>query len=133
MLVPIAICVVMPVAIVLIIALTKINAENKRAEVLMRAIESNNVVDTDKLLAQFKKRVRTPRELLNLRLRRGFMFTLIGAIMIVLGLLAKFEGCNFAEDDVFMPMMMGGISLGAGISYLIVYFVTCNEVDNSDK
>ena len=131
--VPISICVVLPVLIVFIISYTKINTNNKRAEVLMRAIESNKDVDTDKLLEQFKKRARTPRELLNLRLLRGLMFSLFGVFLFILSLLAKSEGLDYSSDDVFMPMMFGGFSLAAGISYLVVYFITRKNVDESAK
>lgn len=48
--IPFGVCVVLPIAIVLIVFLTKINSDNKRAQVLIKAIESNNDINTDKLV-----------------------------------------------------------------------------------
>ena len=46
-LVPIFVCVVLPVAIVGIYYWSQINAENKRAEILMKAIAANCGPETD--------------------------------------------------------------------------------------
>ena len=46
-LVPIFVCVVLPVAIVGIYYWSQINDENKRAEILMKAIEANCGPETD--------------------------------------------------------------------------------------
>ena len=48
-LVPIFVCVVLPVAVVAIIAATKMNNDNKRSKVLIKAIESNCGIDADNL------------------------------------------------------------------------------------
>lgn len=70
-LVPIAVCMVLPIAIVLIVALTKMNGDNKRTQIIIKAIEANNNVDADKLVESLKKTNKTPHEVLSLRLLRG--------------------------------------------------------------
>ena len=55
LLVPIFICVVLPVAIVFIVSWVKMNGDNKRAQVILKAIESNNNIDADKLAESLRK------------------------------------------------------------------------------
>lgn len=127
-LVPIFICVVLPVSIVLIIFLTSMNSDNKRAAVLIKAIEANNGIDADRLAEALSKPRRTPRELLNIRLLRGCLFTLLGVASAVVAVIlaTSYPGMKF--ENIAMPV--AGVSLSIGISYLIVYFVTRRQIDN---
>lgn len=129
--IPIAICVVLPIAIVAIIAYMHINADNKRTKVLIKAIESNQNIDTDRLANAFAKAPLTPHELLNLRLLRGCFFSLIGvAFAIVAGILYNPE--ESSTDSSFFSMFVSGISMAIGISYLIVYFVTRKQINEEN-
>lgn len=130
-LVPISICVVLPVAIVLIIFMTAMNSDNKRAKVLIKAIEANNNIDADKLAAALAKPRKTPLEILNKRLLRGCMFTFIGIALIIVALVSLASGTEFANDSVTLPMIFGGALLAIGLSYLVVYFVTRKQVNNT--
>ncbi|MGM9827456.1 MAG: DUF6249 domain-containing protein [Muribaculaceae bacterium] len=130
-LVPISICVVLPVAIVLIIFMTAMNSDNKRAKVLIKAIEANNNIDADKLAAALAKPRKTPLEILNKRLLRGCMFTFIGIALIIVALVSLASGTEFANDSVTVPMILGGALLAIGLSYLVVYFVTRKQVNNT--
>ena len=70
-LVPIFVCVVLPIAIVLIVSLAKMNADNKRTQIILKAIEANRDVDTEKLIESMKKPEKTALQILNLRLLRA--------------------------------------------------------------
>lgn len=129
-LVPIFICVVLPVAIVGIVFAAAINSDNKRAQVLIKAIESNCGIDTDKLAEALRKPKKTAREVLNLRLLRGCIFSAIGLGFCILAILALTTKTALYYDDAYLPisLIIGVPSLGIGISYLIVYFVTRKQV-----
>lgn len=116
-LIPIFICAVMPIAIVFIIYLGLINSDNKRAQVLIKAIESQNGIDADKLAEALRRPKKSEREMLNLRLLRGCIFSFVGLVFIIIG------AVNFAveENTGRGLIMIGGISAAIGISYLIVY------------
>lgn len=134
-LVPIAICVVLPVLIVWITIRKSVNSDNKRAEVLLKAIEANNSIDVDKLAEALTKPRRTPRELLNHRLMRGCMFTFIGLALCLVGILV-WNGdpdVEFGSDDVFIPIMFGCCSVAVGISYLTVFMVTRKQVEAEEQ
>ncbi len=132
-LVPIFCGCVLPIAIVLIVALRKSNVVNKRSEILIRAIEANKEVDTDKLIEAMKEPKKSPQELLNARLLRGCMFSLIGVALIIIGIVELASGVSIIDDEVSTPFIFGGISLAIGISYLIVYYITRNQTIPEEK
>lgn len=128
-LVAIFICVVLPIAVVLITALTKMNADNKRTQVIIKAIEANNDIDADKLADSLKKPQRTPLELLNLRLLRGCIFSFVGLALAIVGVVNLANGALASSDPVTVPLMFGGASIAIGLSYVVVYFVTRKQIN----
>ncbi len=132
-LVPIFVCVVLPVAVVLITSLAKMNSENKRTQIIIKAIEANKDVDTDKLIESLKKPQKTAREILNGRLLRGCMYTLFGIALAIVGIVNLATGSEVSADPVTIPFIFGGASLAIGISYLIVWQVTRKQVDSSEE
>lgn len=130
-LVPIFICVVLPVAIVFIVSRSVTNRENKRAEVLIKAIEANNGIDADKLAESIRKPVLTTRELLNARLLRGCIFSLLGVGMAILGVLTQIYEPSY-HFIINAAYILCAVLLPIGISYLIVYFITRKQVDDTD-
>lgn len=127
-LVPIFICVVLPIGIMAIIVGAEINNDNQRSKVLIKAIESNCGIDADKLAEALQKPKKTAREILNLRLLRGCIFSFIGLALCIVGIVALCMGTEFSADPVTVPLIFGGASLAIGISYLVVYFVTRNQI-----
>lgn len=134
-LVPIAICVVLPVMVVWLTVRRSMNNDNKRAEVLLKAIEANNSIDVDRLAEALAKPRKTPREVLNQRLMRGCMFTFIGLALCLAGLLCLNNDpeVEFGSDDVFIPVVFGCCSIAAGISYLIVFLATRRHVEAEEE
>lgn len=127
------VCVVLPVLIVFIVFRAAMNSDNKRAEILIKAIEQNGDVDADRLAQALEKPRKSPREVLNLRLLRGCIFSLIGLFFAVIGLVSWAQGTDFGADPVTIPLLFGGALLAVGISYLIVFFVTRRQVEGSAK
>lgn len=131
--VPIFVCVVLPVAIVLIITLGKININNQRTQIIIKAIEANKDVDTEKLIESMKRPQKDRRQILNNRLLVGCIFTFLGTALELIGIVNLIVGASIEEDKVAVPMIFGGIPLSIGISFLIVYFKTHNDSDSSDS
>ena len=131
-LVPICICCLLPLGIVAIVSAASANADNKRAEVLMKAIESNNNLDVDKLAEALGKSRKTPRQILNGRLLRGCIFTLLGVVLMISSAVIErtVDLGNSSPDSFVFPLLAGGCCLAVGISFLIVYFVTRKQVDD---
>ena len=127
-LVPIFICVVLPVSIVAIVFAAAMNSDNKRSKVLIKAIKSNCGLDTDKLAEALQKPKKTAIEILNLRLLRGCIFTFLGIAFCIVGIVSLCMGTEFAADPVTVPLVFGGALLAVGLSYLVVYFVTRKQI-----
>lgn len=127
------VCVVLPVLIVFIVFRAAMNSDNKRAEILIKAIEHNGDIDADRLARALEKPRKSPREILNLRLLRGCIFSLVGLFLIAVGLVSFAAGTEFGADPVMVPMLFGGASMAIGVSYLIVYFVTRGQLAGDGK
>ncbi len=127
-LIPFFVCVVLPISIVLIVSLRKRNSDNKRAEILINAIESGRDINTNSLLESFKNkfRVYSPKEVLYARLQRGCIFTLVGIALLIV----YFAGVNHDYTAQMFLIIVGMIELAIGIGYLIVYFVTRSDILN---
>lgn len=124
-LVPLGLGLVLPVMIVWLATRTHINSDNKKAEVLIEAIKSGHVPDTETLAEVLTKSSKTPRQILESRLLRGCVSTLAGITLAVLTVILT--ECD--EDLSFMMVLGAGILLSVGIGNLIVYFVTRKNVE----
>ena len=72
---------------------------------------------------------KTTREILNLRLLRGCIFSFVGIAVCIIGIIACSMGMEFQADTVTVPLIFGGTSLAIGLSYLVVYFVTRKQIN----
>lgn len=133
-LIPIFICVVLPVSIVFILAWVKKNNEDKRAEIILKAIEANNSVDVDKLTESLRDSRKTEREIRNRRLLNGCIYGLLGLVGVLTAIFNYANGIPVESDYVTLPLLAGGASMAIGLSFLIVYFVTAGKADaDSEK
>ena len=128
-LVPIFCGAILPMVIVFIVSMRKKNSDNKRAEVMIKAIESGEEIDVDKLAEALGKPKRTPLEVLNGRLLRGCMFSLVGAALVIL----YFIWPEADSESRISVLFLGAISAAVGIAYLIVYFVTRGQICDEKK
>lgn len=128
-LIPICVCCVLPITIVWIVMKTARFRESKRTEVLLKAIESGKDLDANMIanaMAKPDKPRRSPREILNIRLTIGCVFTLIAVLLEVCFILGYYMG---KLDRELIPFsMMNAVPLGVGVAFLIVYFVTRKQV-----
>ena len=117
--VPIGICVVLPVMLVWLITRVRRNEIDKKTEVMLKAIESGATIDSDFFKEAPKKRKSTKERLLN-RLICGCAASIIGAALTAIGIIPWMT----LEDDTFAPLLIfGGISLAVGIALFIGFFV----------
>ena len=129
LLIPIGVCVVLPIMIVWIVFKAKTNNDNKRADVLIKAIENNANIDAEKLAEALGKQQISAKELLNRRLLRGCMFTSLGVAFSIIAL--TFSAAP--EDMQFISYILAALSFAVGIAYLIVYFVTRNTTAETEE
>ena len=123
---PIFMCVVMPVAIVWLVMRAKQNETNKMAEIMLKAIEAGIPLDPD----FFKTQTRTLQKSLK---ERQLGWLTAACILIALGLGSILVGAiiilinNWTYDTAptaySLLTFAGGLVLVIGIALLIVYFI----------
>ena len=128
-LVPIFCGCVLPIAIVFIISMRKKNSDDKRAQVMIKALESGEEVNADKLAEALGKPRQTPLEILNTRLLRGCIYSLVGLALVILYFVWPEEEVNAKLSLI----LLGSIAMAIGIAYLIVYFMTRGQVHDEKE
>lgn len=123
---PIFMCVVMPVAIVWLVMRAKQNETNKMAEIMLKAIEAGIPLDPD----FFKTQTRTLQKSLK---ERQLGWLTAACILIALGLGSILVGAiiilinNWTYDTAptaySLLTFAGGLVLVIGIALLVVYFI----------
>jgi len=126
-LIPIAVAVVLPCVIVWIVFRAQTNKDNKNAEIILKAIENNQITETEKFIEALGKSKKTPQETLQSRLLRGCIFTFVGIAAILLAL------CLYQKGLIMLAQILAAISLPIGLAYLIVYFATRKSVTEEDR
>ena len=125
-LMPLGICVVLPVMIVWLVMRTRQNEINKKTEIMLKAIESGATVDTEFFKSQ-QRGQKTIKERLLSRLTWGSIFSLIGVVLLVLAIVFANSyapnGWNFGSSPAPTFAIIGGISLATGLALFAVFFV----------
>ena len=135
-LIPIGVCVVLPVMIVWLVNRTRQNDTNRKTEIILKAIEAGAPIDANFFKAQ--NDTKTVKERLLKRLSGGCIFALIGIACEIIGIInmIKWNGAT-SNDSSVVPMVIGGICLAIGISLLIVFFVgrkmLAKEIEAEEK
>ena len=135
-LIPISVCVVLPVMVVWLVNRTRQNEINRKADIMLKAIESGATIDANFFKAQQENK--SIKERLLKRLTGACIFTLTGLVFAVIGL---FNWTNLTEnmsnDSAVIPMIFGGIFLPIGISLFVVFFVgrkmLAKEIEAEEK
>lgn len=130
-LIPLGICVGLPVLIIWLVTRAATNSENKRAQILIEAIRNNKDIDLTNISEVMRRPRRSALQLLNLRLLRGCIFSLLGvALGIAMAVFASTDPESHVQNSL---MILCGASLAIGISYLIVYFVTRRQTAGEEQ
>lgn len=128
-LISIFICAVLPIAVVAITAYTRINSDNRRSQIIIKAIEANNNIDADKLAESLKKPVKTALQILNARLLYGSIFSLIGLGLIILAIT---QG-SISKELQFLLYFVAAFAFAIGFGNLITYFITRKQVNHTNE
>ena len=134
--VPLVIVVVLPVMVVWLVTRWKINRDNKNAEIIKKAVESNSVQDVDKVIMGLRNasQDRSEKDIVLKNLLRGCMFTIGGVFLIIIGFVYWHDN-EWVSDEVAGFWTTGAISIAIGVAYLIVYRVSSKmfETDGRHK
>ena len=134
-LIPLGICVALPVMIVWLVARHKTNETNKRTEIILAAIEKNSEIDVEDFFKKITPPLKTYKERLQTRLLWGSILTAAGVALLGLGLYLDYLG-GASNDKLTGFFMFGIISFFVGVAILIVYAICrkdlAKELENKD-
>ena len=129
-LVPLGVCVVLPVLIVWLVLRSRKHEVDRKTEVILKAMEEGIPIDENLLKTKKPKSIK--RELLD-KLTGACVTTLMGAAFLVLSLLKD----NKAFADFDGTIFPGVILLAIGISLFISYFIgkkmLAKEIEAEEK
>lgn len=121
--IPICVCVILPIVIVGIVFNTINNRTNRQTDIILEALKVNPNVDSEKLIESFQKGEKSTWENLSRKLLRGTIFTLMG---IAFALVAIFS----ADDNIsFIFWILCGCLGSVGIGFLITYWFSYVNID----
>ncbi len=124
---PICICVVLPITIIWLYLRNRKDENEKRTKIVMAAIEKNGDIDVQ----EFFKNLNTPKKSvrekmvmqLHWELLLGGIFTVFGLVVfIALGVLAIGFGIKMGDDVIPICCVCGIPTLALGVGLLIAYF-----------
>lgn len=129
LLLPLGVCVVMPVLIVWLVARSRQNETNRKTEIMLKAIESGVAVDAD-FFKDNDKKGSVKYRLLS-KLSKACVCSFLGIAMIACA--------AFILEDFFKDLLLitGAVVLAVGIAYFIVYFIGrrmfSKEIESEEK
>lgn len=122
---PIFMCVVMPVMIVWLVMWAKRHETDKMAEIMLKAMETGTPIDPDFFKQQVRPRKSVKSRLVGL-LTAACILMSIGIGFIIVGLVIIL-GCHWtlqsAPSGFSIIPFTGGIVLVVGVALLVVYFI----------
>lgn len=121
-LVPIGICVVLPILIVWLVIRLKIHESNKRTEIVLAAIEKNGEVDVEEFLKKLNPPTKTLKEKMLGKLLASGIFSFVGLVILV-SVLVEFLIGGINDKVFFVGLLLGGIIFAIGIAFFITYRV----------
>lgn len=131
-LVPIAICVILPISVVAIVLGWKRHEMNKRAEILLAAIEKNAELDVDEYLRKMSPNKKTIKERLIAKLLWGSVFVALGFAVLAYSFWMDFVG-GMLTRSLGEGYMLGATLLLVGIAIILVFFISKKMLANEMK
>ena len=136
---PVFICVVLPIMVVWLVARTRQHETDRKAEIMLKAIESGVPVDMSQFEpAKKQKGPRTIKQDLLEKLNGACITGLMGITFLTLGILRTLNwefGRNMFLNKFWLPA--GGVLLAVGIGLLISYFtgkkMLAKEIEAEEK
>ena len=134
-LIPIGICVVLPIVVVWLNTRKAQNETNKKTEIMLKAIEAGATIDTD-LFKNQQAPAKTIKEKLLSRLTAACIISAIGLSVCITTLILSYLGGvpTWVIQDF---IVIDGIILAVGIALFVVYFVgkrmLAKEIEAEEK
>ena len=134
-LVPICICVVLPVVVVWLICRVRRNETDRKAEIMLKALENGATIDAEFFKSPSNQK--TLKERLLGRLTGACVTGLLGVVFLTIGII-YFSRIGWDIDDPYLIfLIIGGALLAVGIALFLVYLLgkrfLAKDIDAEEK
>ncbi|MGM9860202.1 MAG: hypothetical protein ACI31C_05530 [Muribaculaceae bacterium] len=126
-LVPIFVCVVLPVSIVWLVSRAGVNKDRQRSQVVIEALKNNPDIDINNILKSYSDKEKTPQEKLQSRLLRGVLFSIL-AVAITFFII--FDVYGLGNQGM---LVLDIVFYGLGISNMVVFFLQRKQLAESQQ
>ncbi|MGN1233554.1 MAG: hypothetical protein ACI4UJ_08950 [Candidatus Cryptobacteroides sp.] len=126
-LIPISVCAILPIVIVWLTSRVKQNETNRKAEIMLKAIEKG--VQIDPGMFESKKAKKTIKERLLEKLTGACITSFMGIAFLFLALIPRWPGDQIINDNELLFLIAAGVLLSVGITLFISYFVEKKLMD----
>ncbi len=121
-LVPLGICVFLPIMVVWLYIRRKMHSDDMRKEIILAALEKNANIDIEELVKKMNKPEKLLKEKLLKKLHRGMLAFILGVGMIGYGIYLNCNPMGGKYDP--LEITCGGLALSAiGIAFLANYYI----------
>lgn len=133
------VCVAMPVLIIWLIGRVKQNETNRKAEIMLKAIENGAEIDTDFFKSQSGSKATTIKERQLKRLAWACITGILGAAFLLIALIPNWPVRWGTQIDGPVPTftIIGSILLAIGAALFIVFFtgqkLLAKEMETEEK
>lgn len=126
-LVPIFVCVVLPVSIVWLVSRAGVNRDRQRSQVVIEALKNNPDIDINDILKTYSVKDKTPQEKLQNRLLRGVLFSILAVAITVFVI---FDVYGLGNQGM---LVLDIVFYGLGISNMVVFFLQRKQLAESQQ
>ena len=130
-LVPIAVCVVLPVMIVWLIGRVRQNETNRKAEIMLKAIENGQTINPDMFKNPVKKKASVKQDLLD-KFNGACITSLMGVAFLILYLVNGAKG-YFGSYLPYAAGAMLAVGIGLFVSYFVGKKMLAKEIEAEEK
>ena len=127
-LIPISICVVLPLIIIALVLRNRRHEVDKKTELMMKAIENGATLDPAFFQPTSCCRMKTVKDKLMGWLLAGCITTGLGVMLgVVLAFALSSSGILQSDPSSALLFIIPAVLIGIGISFFIVYFIGKNK------
>lgn len=126
-LVPIFVCVVLPVGIVWLVTRAGVNKDRQRSQVVIEALKNNPDIDINEILKTYSVKEKTPQERLQNRLLRGVLFSILA---VAITFFVIFDVYGLGNQGM---LVLDIVFYGLGISNMVVFFLQRKQLAESQQ
>ena len=123
-LIPISICVILPLIIIALVLRNRRHEVDKKTELMMKAIENGATLDPAFFQQTNYRRKKTVKDTLMGWLTAGCITTGLGVMLgVVLAFALSSSGILQSDPSTALLFIIPAVLIGIGIAFFIVYFV----------